>query len=286
MKNLSLILTTCLYFFLLPQEILAAISLQISNITQHESYYSLDAVVSGVSSSSACFVQVALTAPEVTRYFGKTWSSKGEWFSYISSPEKEYISENFIKLNNDVVTQIIFNSDPEDSDYKGPGEYTVRLKRFTGESTSYAGESNMLNIILSEPTPTVAQTLSPTQEISVTQTPNITPTPTPTPTPALVTQTPNITPTPTPTPTLKKTPTPIATKSSSMTTMDKQSTQSSVLSASDSADTYDFEVNLEEADIATPSKTPRLSNSKNIFFLGLFIATLSGSLLYFRHRKD
>ena len=282
MKYLSLILTTCLYFFLLPQNILAAISLQISNITQHDSYYSLDAVVSGVSSSSACFVQVALTAPDVTRYFGKTWSSKGEWFSYVSSPEKEYISENFIKLDNDVVTQIIFNPDPEDSDYKGPGEYTIRLKRFTGGSTSSAGDSNILSLTLSEPTPTAAPTPTPTQEITATQTPTSTPTPTPTPTPAPAAPTP----TPTLTPTLKNTPTSIATKSSSKTTTDTPSTQSSVLSASDSAMVSDFAVSLKEANIVTPSKAPRLSNSKNMFFFGLFIATSSGSLLYFRHRKD
>ncbi|MFZ3069166.1 MAG: hypothetical protein WA052_02505 [Microgenomates group bacterium] len=291
MKYFSLLLTTCLVFFLFPKSAHSAITLNISNLEKGESNFSLDATLSGISSSSSCYVQVVITAPGSPHYFGQTWSPKGEWFKYISSPAKEYIVENFIKLENDQTTKIIFNTDPDDEDYKGPGEYLVKLNRYTGGSTSSAGDSNSLTMNIADPTPTSDPTTiiteTPTNTPTSTTTPTNTPTNTSTPTPV---RTPTKTPTPTPTPTTKlKTTTPTKTPVIAIKTTPSNllSTPSTILGEStDSASlSADMVVNIE----ITPTPENIINKPKNYktpFFIGLFLAVSSSALLYFRHRKD
>gem|GEM_PF-1597102 len=296
MKYFSLLLTTCLVFFLFPKSVHSAITLNISNLEKGENSFSLDATLSGISSSANCYVQVVITAPGSPHYFGQTWSPKGEWFKYISSPAKEYIVENFVKLENDQTTKIIFNTDPNDEDYKGPGEYLVKLNRYTGSSSSPAGDSNSLTMNITDPTPTSDPTIiiteTPTNTPTSTTTPTNTPTNTSTPTPV---KTPTKTPTPTPTPvktftpTVIKTPTPtknyvIAIKTTPTTS---PSTFSAILGEStDSASlSAAMVVNIE----ITPTPKNIVSKPKNHktpFFIGLFLAVSSSALLYFRHRKD
>lgn len=278
MKYFSLLLTTCLVFFLFPKSAHSAITLNISNLEKGESNFSLDATLSGISSSSNCYVQVVITAPGSPHYFGQTWSSKGEWFKYISSPAKEYIVENFVKLENDQTTKIIFNTDPDDEDYKGPGEYLVKLNRYTGGASSSAGDSNSLTINVADPIPTSDPT------IIITETPTNTPTSTTTPTNA-----PTKTPTPTPTPTKLKTPTPTKLPAIAIKTTPTKllSTTSAILGEStDSASlSADMVVNIE----ITPTPENIINKPKNYktpFFIGLFLAVSSSALLYFRHRKD
>lgn len=292
MKHFLPALFLFLFVILSPKNVLAAISLNISDAEKGESYYFLNANLSGISTSSACYVQVAITAPESPHYFGKTWSSKGDWFTYISSPTKEYIKENFIRLENDTPTKILFNSDPDDGDYKGPGEYLVKLKRYTGESSSSAGESNSLTFTIVDPTPTPTPTteIISTPTSTITTTPIQTSTPTPTKTPI---KTPASTPTPTRTSTLS--PTVIATRPPAggvLVLEPKQSptlkigSESAVLG--DSIGTSTVSANLFDKNPSyTPEKLAKKSfNYKNTFFLGVLVSAASGALLYFRLRRD
>ncbi|MCX6793990.1 MAG: hypothetical protein NTY06_02695 [Candidatus Gottesmanbacteria bacterium] len=102
----------------------------------------------------------------------------------------------------------------DDPNYQGPGNYDLKVRRYTGKSSTFAQESNTLNIVLTATMPTATPTPLPTSTPTPTPEPTVTPTRTPTPTP-----TPTKTPTPTPTPTVKPTstvaptPTPIATAS-------------------------------------------------------------------------
>jgi len=268
--------TLFLFFcvFLFPKSIFATISLNISNIEKSESSYSLDASISGLSSSSNCYVQIAITAPSAPHYFGQTWSPKGEWFKYISSPAKEYITEYFVKLENDQIAKILFNTDPEDEDYKGPGEYLVKLNRYTGGSSSPAGDSNSLTLNISDPTPTQELVIVATETPTGTSTtaPTSTPTPTPTKTP---TPTPTITPTKTPTTTKTITPTKLISSSSAVL---GESTNSASLSAGIFVKSEAAEESEREEFKPTNYKIP--------FFIGIFLAISSGTLLYFRHQKD
>lgn len=281
-KLFSRLLTTCLVLFLFPNTVYSAISLGISNIVKEENNYSLDASLSGISATSNCFVQVAITAPESPHYFGKTWSQKGEWFKYISSPSEEYIAEYFIKMENDTPLKILFNTESEDEDYKGPGEYLVKLSRYTGNSSSAAGYSNILTFNITDPTPTPEPTATPTP----TQSPTVTSTTTPTPTP-----TPTKTPTPPPTPanviarsvTTKQTPTSTIYLSSSSAVLGDSTESAILIFGSESATISDSEKNkIKSSEIIIKKSV----NYKTPFFIGIFLAISAGSLLYFRHRKD
>ena len=161
-----------------------------------------DAMVSGLdisltaslSSSSNYYLQGLLRSQSSSKYFGETQNTRGDWVDYVSSPEKEYIVSNFYLTEIKDSTwsgQLRVRFKLDDPNYLGPGVYDFKLRRFTGNSTSSAGESNTIQLNLTVPQPT--------------PTPSPSPTSTPTPTPPA---TPNPSPSPTPTPTPTKTPAP------------------------------------------------------------------------------
>lgn len=155
-----------------------------------------DPVVSGleltlsasISASSNYYLQGLLRSQSSSKYFGETQNNRGDWVDYLSSPEKEYIVSNFYLTDIKDATwsgQLKLRFKLDDQSYLGPGPYDLKLRRYTGNSTSSAGESNTLVINLTVPLPT----------------PSPTPTPTPTPTPSP-------SPSPSPSPTQTSTPTP------------------------------------------------------------------------------
>jgi len=97
---------------------------------------------------------------------------------------KSYIQSTFFYLEpvgGSWAGQIKIKNNPEDSDYKGPGDYVLKAKRYTGQSSSAAGESNSLTISLISPTPTPSPTptASPTPKPTATTTSKVIATPTP-----------------------------------------------------------------------------------------------------------
>lgn len=167
---------------------------------------SLTASISGLTSTSCptenkCFLQGTLRSVGAAKYFGQTQNNISSWIDYISSPEQEYIQSTFFQFQPEAGSwsgQLKMRYSPSDDEYKGPGDYEVKFKRFSGKSTSSSGESNTLvqAFTAAIPTPTPTPTPSPTSTPTPTSTPSSTNTPTPTPTP-----TPTNTPTPSPTPT-------------------------------------------------------------------------------------
>lgn len=273
-KQFAVVLAAYLYLGTVVP-VFAAISFEISNPVQEGDYYIVDTTLSGISSDSA-YLQGMFTAEGATSYFGFTWGKKGEWVKYDGSVSKEYILENFTVIQKDQNTKIWVKPDFTHTAYKGPGNYLLKLKRYTGNSDGSAGDSNTLSIQLSEPTPTPTATSTPTQAPTPTTSPTTTSTPTPT--PAKIS-----TPTPTvfqksssPSPNLKITPTitstltttPSATVTTSLLVVDVESVGEVKGEATSSAD-------------STISKKPFLSD-KNIFLIGLIIFSFSGGLLYFR----
>lgn len=286
MKHILSILFLFLFVFLFPKSVHATISLSILGMEKKDDYYIVNITASGLSSTSGCFVQGMFTATP-SSYFGYTWSSKGEWLKYNSSPDQEYVKTNFVELKNDEPQNILVKSDSEASGYKGPGDYLFKIRRFIANGNSSSHYSNIVQLALTEPIPaeviTENQTETPT--VSITNTPTSTPTPTkkPTPTPT-PTKTPTPTPTPTSTPTKTPTPTPIPAPRS---LGEVGSTISGVLG--ESTNSASLSTQFFNEITVTPTTDKKISkpqNYKTPFFIGLFLAISSGSLLYFRFRKD
>lgn len=145
------------------------------------------AVVASLSATSNYYLQGVLRAQSSSKYFGETQNLRGDWLDYLSSPEKEFVTSNFFLTdiqNASWSGQIKIRYKADDPNYLGPGLYDLKLRRFTGNSSSgsSSGDSNTLTINLTAPLPTPAAIPSP----SPTPTPTPTPTPIPSPSPSLL----------------------------------------------------------------------------------------------------
>lgn len=183
---------------------------------------SFSASLSGVTTTNCpdnrCYLQGVLRSVNSSKYFGETFNTLNNWVDYISSPDTEYIKANFYAA--DIQTsgwssRLKMRFKIDDPDYQGPGNYDLKVRRYTGKSSSSYAESNTLNIVLTAFMPTSTPTPTPTN----------TPTPTPTPNP-----------TNTPTPTVKKTPTPTPSNTPTPTTLvDSVATVAGVFIATEAA---------------------------------------------------
>lgn len=284
MKLFSLLVFLTLFFFSCSP-VKAVIQLQISNFEKVNDYYSLDVTLTGASTDSAYYFQSMFTKADPPNYLGYTWGQKGEWVKYDSSPDKEYIKENFPLLENGRTLKILIKPDVEDKGYKGPGEYLLKGKRYTqGGSASFA--ENSLTITLSESVPepeeistqliSSSPNPSPTATLSPTQTPTISPT-----------RSPTASPTPTKSPTARSTP------SSSPTPTNKIIISTSP-SASPSATLSLDEQILGATTTSSPTDAPSTQavkgkatgSTQNIIFilLGLVLGLPATALYFFSNR--
>lgn len=143
-------------------------------------------VIASLSASSNYYLQGVLRSQSSSKYFGETQNNRGDWVDYISSPEKEYIASNFFLTNIQNATwsgQLKLRFKTDDPNYFGPGLYDLKVRRFTGSSSSSAGESNTLVINLTAPLLTPTPSPTPTPIPSLSPSPSMLPSPTPTPTP-------------------------------------------------------------------------------------------------------
>lgn len=164
-------------------EIFSAIEFSIGSLTQTNDEIEVEVTVKGLSSSSCfenrCYLQGLLTVENQNQYFGFTQNNQGNWYEYIGSPEVELIKSTFFSFEPKEGSwsgKLKVKNNSGDSDYKGPGNYSLQLRRYSGKSSSHAGESNALSVQLSY----------------------ILPTPTPSPTPTIYTASPTPTSTPYP----------------------------------------------------------------------------------------
>ncbi len=275
-----------LLFLIKPPQSFAAINITISDIIKKEDCFELNAVVTGMSSSSKTFVEGMFTSPNDNNYFGYTLSKKGEWLIYDGSPDKALVTENFIELFNDTPQKIYIKPDYEDKDYIGSGKYLVKLKRFTA-SGSPSDYSNTLEVDLANTTP--RSTPAPTTQITP-ATPTVTTAPTSTTTQVSATSTSKIstvTPPPSnPTKSQTTTPTSIPTPKTTFTPVIPSSNPESrstpqVLSASTSADETVILDSVRNPVMNSSSSSFPISD-KNLFLVGMVTFSVSGGVLYFR----
>lgn len=123
---------------------------------------SVAASVSGTQNNY--YLQGTLRSVDSSKYFGETENGRGSWIDYLSVPDKEFITSNFFLTDvRDAswsgVVKLRYKVD--DPIYKGPGNYELKLRRFTGGSSNSAGESNTLVVtltgVLPVPSPSPAQ---------------------------------------------------------------------------------------------------------------------------------
>lgn len=102
--------------------------------------------------TSTYFLQIALTHPENPAYFGYTQNNKNEWHSYSEA------YNTFFQIDTGEEGswsgKIRGKPDLEDKDFKGAGDYTVKIGRFTSTGkTRYWHENNQILKIDFIPTP-------------------------------------------------------------------------------------------------------------------------------------
>lgn len=184
----------CLLSLLIfPSRALAAIELT-ANIKESDGEtITLEVNLTGTSNSY--YLQGLFTKPGKTDYFGYTQNHQADWFLVDATPSKEFITSNFFKTepNNDSWSdELKVKNDPENKNYKDSGEYELKIRRYTGNSTSHTGGEvvviTSLDYVLPTPSPSPASTQESTP----------TPTPTPTPESTLASTSYKITTTPTP----------------------------------------------------------------------------------------
>ena len=132
------------------------------------------------------YLRTVLSKSGESPYFGSTKNNSDAWvlttdnktnyYSFTTSPDATWSG------------QLSFKYESDENYYEGPGNYKIKVGRYTSASDSDADWSDTLDIELIGPTPT--------------PTPTSTPTPTPTPTP-LASPKPSVGGTPTPKPTAK-----------------------------------------------------------------------------------
>lgn len=187
-----------------------AVDFSISNPEINDKEISFDAALVYVTTTNCpdnhCYLLGAMRSAGSSKYFGETLNTQNNWIDYISSPDTEYIKINLYEADIQMSSwsaKLKMRFKIDDPNYQGPGNYDLKVRRYTGKSNSFAQESNTLNIVLSASMPTATPTLTPTSTPTPTPEPKSTPTSTPTRTP-----TPTKTPTPTGKPTAASTPTP------------------------------------------------------------------------------
>lgn len=194
-------LTSIFLLFLLlftVQKAYATIVFTISNATVNsDDSVDVDASITGLISSSCssggCYLQAQLKILDESKgYFGYTYNNSGEFVDYFSSPSStdEIKSKlfDFIPASGAWSGKLKAKSNFIDNNYLGPGEYTLRFRRFSGNSTSpTSSDSNVLTVslLLAAPTPTSAPTSTPYPTSIPTNTPIPTATKTPTPLPTI-----------------------------------------------------------------------------------------------------
>lgn len=169
-----------------------ALDFNISVPTEAELAIPITASISGMTRSY--YLQAGIRRLDTPYYFGETENLQNNWTPYTSSPDPGFITANFLLAAPTDASWsgiINFRFDNFDPNYHGPGLYELKVFRYTGASSSAAGDSSeaktTINLTASTPTPS----------------PSPSPSPSPTPTPS-----PSIEPSPLPSPSLAPSPPP------------------------------------------------------------------------------
>ncbi len=144
------IIVATLVFLSLPGQVFAStftISANKSVLT-NDSFLEVTASISGLKSESTYFLQSGFTRNgENPRYFGFTKNSSGNWYPYQTAPSSQELESSFFRLQTDragnFLGRVEVKPDFSDPDYKGPGDYQLKLKRFTSGGSGYWSDNTL-----------------------------------------------------------------------------------------------------------------------------------------------
>lgn len=164
-KYLAALLLSAAFLLLSPKPA-SAVTVTISNTpaTITDQPFTFDVSVSGAQ-SGINYLRVDLSRPAIASYFGFTWN--GTSF-YNGSDHTQYLPVTIDQSGN-WSGAIQGKLDSTASEYTGPGQYNLRVRRYTPSGYN--------------PTPSNTATVDITYQPSSTPSPTPTPTPTPTPQP-------------------------------------------------------------------------------------------------------
>ena len=180
-------------FAFLPQT-LAAMSLDMilsSNNINYDQEFDVDVILNGAPKNTIYYLQIALTQPENPAYFGFTQKNDGTWHKYGET------FDNFFKIaineEGSWSGKMKGKPDSENKDFKGSGNYILKIGRFTSSGASHYWSTNNPTVYIQAPSSTPTPSSNPT----ATSTPKFSNTPNPS-----STSKPQNSPTPTPKPTI------------------------------------------------------------------------------------
>lgn len=199
---ISALLPACILLFLLvfPSPVFSATSVSVSSIpvsVDKEQEIEINITLSCTSCSSDSYLR-GVFYPSGTSYFGYTQNKQGDWTNAPGGNCVEYYKVIPSELiEGSWSGKLKIKPDTTSSYYAGPGEYLLKVGRYTGScgSPTWSQESNIAITGLTI-TPTPTNTLAPTPTPSTTSAPTATSVPTATSTP-IATPTRTVSPTPT-----------------------------------------------------------------------------------------
>ena len=180
MKYLSLLLTTCLVFFLFPKNVYATISISATNVPTSvnlDQEFTVDINLACTGCGISYLRGVFFNPESSTSYSGFTQNNSGDWINLSGSPS------SYFKIDSGSFSgQMKFKFDS----IKPAGNYFFKVGRYTPSGSSFSQNSENISITVIDPSPTPSSTptQSPTESPAATVTPTSTPTPTASPTPA------------------------------------------------------------------------------------------------------
>lgn len=197
---MRIILSFLLVFLFISPTTVLAVTTAITNYPSSISNdsFTLDVSVSGATDGTN-YLRVDIYKENTTNYFGETYNSTG-WYG--SSDGTQYFPVTIQSGSWSGSVQARMGS-PTSTEYVGPGNYKLRIRRYTvsGNYTTSEANDSAITIAMTFATPSPTPPLAPS--------PTATPTPTASPVPTLPpAKTPSPTKTPTPTPTKSPTPSP------------------------------------------------------------------------------
>lgn len=213
------------------------------------------------------YFQVALTSADYPAYFGYTQKEDGTWYKYTENYDLFY--KITTSSEGSWSGKLKGKPDFEDNNFKGSGQYVLKIGRFTSSGKSHYWSDNSLALNINGPSPTPTYTPTPTNSPTPTPEPSSTPTPTSSPTPK-----PNNTPTNTPTlkPTVKPT--------------NKASLSALLLTATNSASIAGLATSKAQTVSQSPNLIQGISSKNNpLLLLPVFLSIffLAGSIFLFYH---
>lgn len=246
-----------------------AVTINISNTPESidDQPFEFNISISGAQSGTN-YLRADLFIPNTIKYFGYTFNGSNY---YNESTFSQYLPININSEGSGSAT-IKAKIDPESSSFEGPGNYSLKVRRYTSQSSYTWSNEATVNITYSLPI-----TAAPTEK------PVSADTPTPTKSP---------TPTKTPTPTKKPTVTPTKLPSNQPTSTSIQSESTQIQDSQDNKVTLPQSILGSSTDSADLSPTPTTTENnafsfKNLLFIaGGIILILLGIFIFTFIAKD